>query len=138
MKEKDILRIIDANMNRLREALRVCEDIARFVMEERALTSRLKNLRHSVTAALAGSKKVKYAALISSRDVENDVGRASSHSELRRRDAADLLAANLERAKESVRVLEEFSKVFDRAMALRFKKERFKLYDIERALVEKL
>lgn len=138
MKEKDVLRIIDANLNRFREALRVCEDVARFAIEEKAITSKLKKLRHDVAATLAKSRKVKYAALVSSRDVKNDIGRATTLSELRRRDTTGVLAANLQRAKESVRVLEEFSKVFDRTMALCFKKTRFKLYEIERGLIEKL
>lgn len=138
MKEKDVLRIIDANLNRFREALRVCEDTARFAMGHEVATFKLKRLRHDVAATLALSKKIKYTALVSSRDIKNDIGKATTSSELKRRDARSVLAANLQRAKESVRVLEEFAKVFDHAMALSFKKARFRLYEIEKGLIEKL
>ena len=47
-----ILRIIDANANRLREALRVCEDIARFILSDKRATQEFKSLRHRVFLAI--------------------------------------------------------------------------------------
>ena len=63
-------------------------------------------------------------------------GRESISQEFKTRGAFDLLSANLQRAKESVRVLEEFLKVVDRDQAERFKKIRFKIYNIEKVLIE--
>ena len=48
-----LLRLLDANSNRAREALRVLEDYTRFVLDDDLLSSRLKNLRHELAAATA-------------------------------------------------------------------------------------
>src|SRR5690606_12650840 len=45
-------RIIDANANRAREALRLMEDCARFALGDAALTEALKGLRHDLRSAL--------------------------------------------------------------------------------------
>jgi hypothetical protein len=41
-----VLRLIDANANRAREALRVVEDYCRFVLNDETLSGSLKSLRH--------------------------------------------------------------------------------------------
>jgi thiamine-phosphate pyrophosphorylase len=41
-------RIIDANLNRLAEGLRLLEEISRMVLNESSLTERLKTLRHDL------------------------------------------------------------------------------------------
>ncbi|MFH1752611.1 MAG: thiamine-phosphate pyrophosphorylase [Candidatus Omnitrophota bacterium] len=137
MKHKEILRIIDANLNRLLEALRVCEEVARFMFEDRGHTEILKNLRHESAMALSGSKSLRYASLLKARDPEGDVGRFTVPSELKREDPYDVMRANMQRAKQSLRVLEEFSKILDKEAALKFKKIRFKLYGAEKVLIEK-
>ncbi|MFN9929346.1 MAG: thiamine phosphate synthase, partial [bacterium] len=48
------LRMLDANLNRAREALRVMEDVARFCLQSEDLCGRLKSLRHEVAAVAAG------------------------------------------------------------------------------------
>ena len=47
-----LLRVIDANYNRAKEALRVAEDMLRFVLNSKALSSRCKLLRHRLTQIL--------------------------------------------------------------------------------------
>ena len=42
----ETLRIIDANINRAGEGLRFLEEIARFVLDDAALSQQLKNMRH--------------------------------------------------------------------------------------------
>lgn len=138
MRKNDFLRIIDVNLNRLREALRVCEEIARFIVEDKKTTKKLKSLRHEILSNLKRSKGLNYSSLIASRDSKYDVGKESVAGELKRKDTCDIMSANLQRAKESVRVLEEFFKIVDRDTALRFKKTRFKIYNIERALIERV
>jgi len=138
MKEKDVLRVVDANLNRLREALRVCEEITRFVIEDKGSTARLKKIRHEVLKATDRSKKLRQPALVLSRDSQRDIGKHSILDELRRRDSSDILSANLQRAKESSRVLEEFSKIIDSNSATEFKKIRFKIYNIEKILIKRL
>lgn len=129
--DKKALRVIDANLNRLLEGLRVCEEIERFIVCDRGLTSSLKNLRHKVTAAAKGWEKSP-VNLINSRDSRGDIGKPSIESELKRKSCRDIFYANIQRAKESVRVLEEFAKLDNPDTALNFKDLRYKLYQIEK------
>ncbi len=130
--KREILRIIDANFNRSREGLRVCEEVTRFVWNSPRLTKDLKAARHGITDILkngrAGGK-----ILFETRDVRSDVGRkAVQKSEMRRLDYSDIFSANIERAKESLRVLEEFFKLIDKTDSAKFTKLRFKVYEIEK------
>ncbi|MDP3803913.1 MAG: thiamine-phosphate pyrophosphorylase [Candidatus Omnitrophota bacterium] len=101
MLEKEIFRIIDANFNRSREGLRVCEEVTRFMWNSVTLTKDLKTVRHGITDILKNSpaaSKILFAA----RDVRTDVGRKERRkSEMRRLDYSDIFSANIERAKES-------------------------------------
>jgi thiamine-phosphate pyrophosphorylase len=44
-------RLIDANLNRAREGLRVLEDLARFELDDAALSERAKQIRHGIRTA---------------------------------------------------------------------------------------
>ena len=70
--------------------------------------------------------------VIHSRDVKRDVGKGSLNTELRRRNVEDIFYANSQRVKESIRVLEEFSKLFKPALAQKFKELRYSVYVLER------
>lgn len=135
--DKRFYRVIDANLNRLREALRVSEDVTRFVLDSRSLTREIKGIRHAVTKTIETipQRKDKF---LQARSVADDVGRPTHKMEFRRRDYSDLLYANLERAKESLRVLEEFLKLIDRRKSERFKSLRYRLYDVEKKAAERL
>lgn len=134
---RDLLRILDANFNRSREGLRVCEEIARFVLEDRRLARALKKARHAVTASLK-RLPVGRSDLLACRDTGGDVGRVSTRSEKRRSGFLGLFLANIQRVKESLRVLEEGSKLFGRENSEGFKKIRFDVYDIEKRSLPKL
>ncbi|MCM8813710.1 MAG: thiamine-phosphate pyrophosphorylase [Candidatus Omnitrophica bacterium] len=135
MSKQNILRLIDANTNRAKEGLRVCEDVLRFVYDDAALTMQLKQLRHRVTVLLGAYRGPPFVFL-KQRAVARDVGRpATPRDELRRRCPADIFFANAQRAKESVRVLEEFFKLLDVKISLSFKRLRYRLYAVERAAV---
>jgi thiamine-phosphate pyrophosphorylase len=125
---------MDANANRLREGLRVVEDLARFVLEDAASARRLKALRHRATAAmnLLGLD----AELLASRDSAGDLGRRSfPRAERQRAELAELLAANLHRGQEAARVLEELGKPLSPRAAFSFKAIRYAIYDLERRLL---
>jgi thiamine-phosphate pyrophosphorylase len=66
-------RILDANFNRAREALRVLEDLFRFGTNDAAAQASLKRLRHR----LASLERPLAARLLASRDSVHDVGRSS-------------------------------------------------------------
>ncbi len=77
-------------------------------------------------------KRLPRKELLGGRDVAADPGRAPHRYEKLRKDADDIYFANLQRAKESLRVLEEVLKLVDPALSVRIKKLRFDVYDHEK------
>jgi len=129
-------RIIDANLNRVKEGLRVCEEITRFILDNHKFTAFFKKLRHQVDTV---SRKVSsVSALLSQRKSDGDVGRHNCCGELKRNNCKDIFWANIQRVKESLRVLEEFSKLADSQAAKGFKQLRYKVYEIEKASFKKI
>ena len=128
-------RIIDANFNRAKEGLRVCEDICRFCFNKPELTKKFKAVRHHLTEAIS---RLKLKKLIQARDIENDVGKASNLTELKRKSIADIFYANIQRVKESIRVLEEFSKLRNVQVAQNLKGLRYQVYALEKKVVNQL
>ena len=133
---KGLNRIIDANINRLKEGLRVCEEITRLILESGSLTRRLKMVRHSVEVLCKDLADKN--SLFAARRIFEDVGRGSLRPEFKRRDFRDIFLANMQRVKESLRVLEEFSKLKSVAIASGFKRIRYGIYDIEKKVAEKI
>jgi len=119
------LRALDANFNRAREALRVLEDVARFDLEDRELTSELKRLRHDLDA-LARPQALEF---LSARAAASDVGRESDLPE-----PPDVVAANLKRAQEATRSLEEHARGRFPRICSGAHRVRFRLYDLESRL----
>lgn len=134
--DEKLYRIIDANLNRSREGLRVCEEIARFVLDDRPLTREFKGLRHGISDCIR-LYPAKLRGIISARDSEGDVGKGRQAIERRRKGWKEISVANMERVKESLRVLEEFSKPIDGKIADKFKGLRFKAYNAEKKLVSR-
>jgi thiamine-phosphate pyrophosphorylase len=128
--------VIDANLNRTKEGLRVCEEIARFILNDRALTASLKEVRHGVSSAIKGKRF--FCGAISGRQSDKDAGKEIYADELKRKDCFDVFFANIQRVKESIRVLEEFSKLKDRSCAVRFKDLRYSVYGIEKKIAGKI
>ncbi|MEM8834845.1 MAG: thiamine phosphate synthase [Planctomycetota bacterium] len=127
-------RAIDANANRAREAARVMEDCARFVLNDSDLSARLKSLRHNLDAALADLPGG-HAALVASRDTPNDVGtEISVGRESDRASVRDVAAAAGKRLSEALRAIEEFAKVESPGVASRVERLRYAGYDIEKSL----
>jgi len=125
---KENLRLLDANLNRLREGIRVVEDIYRYIFNDKGIATKLKNLRHNARITL-------YEDLLKSRDIENDVLRVSIKSEQNRTDVKSILIANFKRAQESSRVLEEFGKLIDLKTSENFKSIRYELYQLEKGIL---
>ena len=123
------LRLIDANLNRLREGIRVVEDIFRYVYNDKQTALKLKELRHK-------ARTNNYNELLETRDVKNDVLRASIKSEQNRADMNSILIANFKRAQESARVLEEFCKLISIEDSENFKYIRYELYNLEIVLTK--
>ncbi|MFH0777095.1 MAG: thiamine-phosphate pyrophosphorylase [Candidatus Eisenbacteria bacterium] len=135
---RKLLRAIDANSNRVSEGLRVVEEIARFLLDDARLTETLKHLRHAIREAtehIGGS----VTSLVEARESEGDVGRPmSTQDSSERKDVVGLVAANMRRSEEGLRVLEELSAAFDEEISNKFKKWRFELYTLEKGIIARL
>ncbi|MDY0181137.1 thiamine-phosphate pyrophosphorylase [Aliarcobacter skirrowii] len=125
----NFLRIIDSNLNRLREGIRVVEDIFRYVYNDKELSTKLKDLRHL-------ARVENFYEILESRDVQNDVLRESIKSEQNREDLNSILIANFKRAQESSRVLEELTKLSSIKDSENFKYIRYELYILESVLTK--
>lgn len=121
----ELLRVVDANLNRLKEGIRVIEDIARYVHNDKERSAALKTLRHQCRIE-------PLEALLASRDSINDVLRPTMQSEMNRTDLRSILIANYKRAQESSRVLEELYKIVEPGLSERFKQLRYELYTLEK------
>ena len=129
-----MFRLIDANLNRLSEGLRLLEDVARFILNDAALSSRLKALRHDLLMKTESFQKT----ILSARDSEGDVTAFSKES-MSRSDVNDIVTANARRITESLRVLEEFAKLPDIDLdPMKFKRARFAIYEIEKDISGKV
>lgn len=129
--DKKLIRIVDANFNRAKEGLRVCEDVCRYAFDSTAETKSLKKIRHDLSSAI---EPLGISKLLSSRDVQSDVGRSSTKSEFQRKDLNDVFYANAQRVKESLRVLEEVTKLISPASAQKIKELRYSFYAIEKEM----
>jgi thiamine-phosphate pyrophosphorylase len=137
MKEitKEKLRIIDANINRLGEGLRVLEEFARMAFNDSVLTQKLKEMRHKAVKIDTSLQK----RLLGARDSAGDVGSDMEVTgDVKKRNITHIISANAKRAQESLRVLEEIAKNPDNKLETeRFRKARFELYEIEKELMGK-
>ena len=125
-------RIIDANLNRAREALRVIEEYCRFVLNNAASSERLKRLRNVIASI---SAKLDDTSLLQSRDTLRDVGTSiSASNEIRRSSTQDVVRANFKRLQEALRVLEEYLKTSNEALALAAQNARYDCYTLEKEL----
>ncbi len=123
--DKGLFRVIDANLNRLKEGIRVIEDMARYSDNNKQLSRQLKDLRH-----MAIIEDIQ--PLLESRDAQNDVLRPTIASEMERSSIESIIIANYKRAQESSRVLEEIYKVVEPELSERFKHIRYELYTLEK------
>jgi thiamine-phosphate pyrophosphorylase len=127
-KQDKLYRLIDANLNRLREGLRVCEDIERYIYDNKELSKKIKTLRHQV-------KIENFETYLKSRDIVGDVSKETIKSESDKKDIKSLQISNIKRAQESARVLEESFKLIDQKIAEKFKNIRYELYDMEKEIL---
>jgi thiamine-phosphate pyrophosphorylase len=123
--DRTLYRILDANLDRAREGLRVIEEWCRFGLENEALTEECKRSRQELASWHTED-------LRSARDTVNDPGTGLSHqNEETRSDIAAVLRANLSRVQEALRVLEEYGKIYNSELAASVKQIRYRTYVLE-------
>ena len=122
-------RIIDANLNRASEALRVLEEITRFILEDKDLSEELKIMRHTINHV----QNTDYAALLMARDTEGDIGAGIENPD-KRSGCETIFKANIKRLQQALRVLAEYSpENFGMLEDLRYKS-----YTLEKNMWDKL
>lgn len=124
-----IKRILDANLDRAREGLRIIEEWCRFGLDNSPLAAQCKQMRQEI--ASWHSIELRMA-----RDTAEDPGTALSHPQEEQRSSIEhLLLANLCRVQEAMRVLEEYGKLYRPDMGMAFKKMRYQVYILESSLL---
>jgi thiamine-phosphate pyrophosphorylase len=132
MHQTGLLRIIDAEVNRAAEGLRVIEDYVRFVLDDAHLTSLIKDLRHELISALAS---VTTTDRLSARESTADVGPTlATPPGTVRATIDDVVAASFKRLQQALRSLEEYAKLADARAAASIEPLRYRAYTLERAV----
>ena len=130
------LRIIDANLNRIGEGLRVLEEIARLLLDDTALSQQLKDMRHEMVKVDLSLEQ----QFLQARNSGGDVGiNLEASGEEKYKEIPATIVANARRVQEALRVMEELAK--NPGVPLesdKFKRARFNLYTIEKELFSKL
>ncbi|WLE97875.1 MAG: thiamine phosphate synthase [Candidatus Electrothrix communis] len=128
-------RLLDANINRSAEGLRVLEDIARFSLDNQKLSSAIRSLRHRVRDLFKGREHT----LLSARDSAADVGQITSQQNTgsdQRNGLRDTVLSNFKRVQEASRTIEEVLKTKGEYSAGKTVEElRFSVYELEAELM---
>ncbi|WP_104707989.1 thiamine-phosphate pyrophosphorylase [Helicobacter ailurogastricus] len=125
-------RLLDANLNRFKEGVRVVEDTLRYLHNNEDLALRLKQIRHQATLIFT-RYGIDFLWLYTQRDSLNDV--LSLHDNPPKEPSSlNMLQANFKRAQESARVLEECFKYLmpQKPQDPSFKTLRYSLYTLEK------
>jgi thiamine-phosphate pyrophosphorylase len=124
-----IWRVLDANANRAREGLRVVEDTARFILEDKRASAALRQMRHDLDELV----RKHYSVLLQHRAVETDPGRVNA-AQPHKTGISGLLASNFKRCEEALRVLEEYGRVLSPGAVSKAQALRFQVYKWEQKL----
>lgn len=124
-----ILRILDANLDRAREGIRVIEEWCRFGLNDTHKAEVCKQMRQSIASWHTSQIKMY-------RDTPGDTGTSLSHpQEEYRANIAKVLEANIGRVQEALRVLEEYGKLYDSDLGKSAKQMRYQVYTLETDLL---
>ncbi|HPP66371.1 MAG TPA: hypothetical protein PKX05_00470, partial [bacterium] len=123
----ELLRIIDANFNRVREGLRVIEDILRFSSSGNNFQAQLREIRHLFTFSY-----IKYfgSIPITKRNILEDIGK--NNPPYRAKTSKEIVLRNFLRIEEGIRSIEECSAVVCPQSTHIWQELRFKIYAIEK------
>ena len=128
--EQNTSRLLDANLDRAREGIRVIEDWCRFGLERKDLVLKLKDWRHQLSLHHLEEYKKARSSL-------TDPGALLSHpQQINRKRSIDIIYANCARIEESLRVLEEFSRISNPELAKTAASIRFQVYEVEKIILQ--
>lgn len=124
-----VYRILDANLDRAREGLRIIEEWCRFGLNNAQLANECKKERQEL-----GSWHT--AQMRAARNTLGDAGTELTHpQEEQRTSITSLLQANFCRVQEALRVLEEYGKLYHPNMGKALKQMRYRVYNLESNLM---
>ncbi len=134
-KSMDHNRLLDANINRSAEGLRVLEDIARFSLDNQRLSAAIRSLRHRVRDLFKGREH----CLLAARDAGTDVGQNTSQQDTvsdQRSCIRDTVLSNFKRVQEASRTIEEILKTQgEYTQGKQIEALRFSVYELEAELM---
>lgn len=129
--QQAVYRILDANLDRAREGLRIVEEWCRFGLNNPDLTEECKKIRQELA-------QLHTAQIRQARNTTEDVGTDLSHpQEETRTNIEALLQANICRVQEALRVLEEYGKLYQTEMGMVCKQIRYRVYTLESYLLNR-
>lgn len=134
MKNLKLDRVIDANLNRAAEAARILEEVARFLLDDKNLAEKLKNIRHKINSA----QEENYGDYLKARDTQNDVGVDIKNS-TDRINLENIFKANIKRLQQALRTLAEYSGGVNEGKYVElFEKLRYESYTLEKIMWHQL
>lgn len=125
-------RIIDANLNRASEAARILEEIARFLLNDKDMSEKLKGIRHKINLM----QESDYEDYLYARDTQGDVG-VDIANETNRVDVENIFKANIKRLQQALRTLAEYSGMKPQIQAS-CEKLRYSSYTLEKIMWDRL
>ena len=118
-------QILDANLDRAREGLRVLEDWARFGLSKADSVTKIKNFRQILG-------KYHLSIYKKARNYSKDTCQGLSHNEQKNRKTPEnIISANSARVQEALRVIEEFSRIDNHKLFKIASEIRYEIYTLE-------
>ena len=120
-----IYQIIDANLDRAREGLRVLEDWARFGLGKEKYVEKIKNFRQ-----ILGKNHLEVYK--QSRNHLEDKCKGVTHKEQNNRKTSEqIISSNSARVQEALRVIEEFSRLQNHELSKIASEIRYEIYTLD-------
>jgi len=134
---KDMNRLLDANINRVSEGIRVIEDIARFVYNQKEFSKELREKRHYLRKLFIQKDN----DFLNSRDTKKDVGIEITKDSLldKKSNIKHVVLGNFKRIQEGLRSIEEISKIScDYSISKEVEALRYSFYNLEKEFMGSL
>lgn len=134
---KEMNRLLDANINRVSEGIRVVEDVARFVYNQKEFSKELREKRHYLRKLFIEKDR----DFFNSRDTKRDVGiEITKESQLdKKSNIKNIVVGNFKRIQEGLRSIEEISKIScDYSISKEVETLRYSFYNLEKEFIGSL
>ncbi len=134
---KEMNRLLDANINRVSEGIRVVEDVARFMYNQKEFSKELREKRHYLIKLFIQKDN----DFLNSRDTKRDVGiEITKESQLdKKSNIKNIVVGNFKRILEGLRSIEEISKIScDYSISKEVETLRYSFYNLEKEFIGSL